>query len=134
MTIPTLHILQVIIKSILYAGLFWQGYKLVKFIKNHTLLHSGVVGKLKLLSYTFVFLLVVKITFGIVTLKTIDTGNLSHETDAYKNGYLAGLVAGRYARIVFQNIDLIIAVGFNWLLSLVIQKAILLQQEQELTI
>jgi hypothetical protein len=80
------------------------------------------------------FLLVVKITFGIVTLKTIDTGNLGHETDAYKNGYLAGLVAGRYARIVFQNIDLIIAVGFNWLLSLVIQKAILLQQEQELTI
>jgi hypothetical protein len=134
MTIPTLHILQVIIKSILYAGLFWQGYKLVKFIKNHTLLHSGVVGKLKLLSYTFMFLLVVKITFGIVTLKTIDTGNLGHETNAYKNGYLAGLVAGRYARIVFQNIDLIIAVGFNWLLSLVIQKAILLQQEQELTI
>ena len=134
MTIPTLHILQVIIKSTLYAGLFWQGYKLVKFIKNYTLLHTGVVGRLKLLSYIFVVLLVVKIIFGVVTLKTIDTGNLSHETDAYKNGFLVGQVAGQYVRVVFQNIDLIIAVGFNWLLSLVIQKAILLKQEQELTI
>jgi hypothetical protein len=134
MTTNTLHTLQVIIKSILYASLFWEGYKLIKFIKNHTLLHSGVVGRLKLLSYTFVILLVVKIIFGIVTLKTIDAGNLGHETDAYKNGFLVGQVAGEYVRVVFQNIDLIIAVGFNWLLSLVIQKAILLKQEQELTI
>ena len=134
MTTNTLHTLQIIIKSMLYAGLFWEGYKLFKFIKNHTLLHSGVVGRLKLLSYIFVILLVVKITFGIITLKTIDTGNLSHETDAYTNGFLAGQIAGQYARTVFQNIDLIIAVGFNWLLSFVIQKAILLKQEQELTI
>jgi hypothetical protein len=134
MTIPTLHTLQVIIKSILYAGLFWEGYKLIKFIKNHRLLHSGVVGRLKLLSYIFSILLVVKITFGIITLKIIDAGNLGHETDAYTNGFLAGQVAGQYARTVFQNIDLMIAVGFNWLLSLVIQKAILLKQEQEFTI
>jgi hypothetical protein len=134
MTIPTLHILQVVIKSTVYACLFWKGYKLVKFIKSHTLLHSGVVSRLKLLSYIFVILLVVKITFGIITLKTIDSGNLGHETDAYTNGFLAGQVAGQYTRTVFQNIDLMIAVGFNWLLSWVIQKAILLKQEQELTI
>jgi len=134
MTTPTLHTLQVITKVILYTALFWEGYTLVKFIKINTLLDSRVVGRLKLLSYIFIVLLIAKIAFGIATLKTVAAGSLPHETDGYTNGYLAGQFVGRYAKVVFQNIDLIIAVGFNWLLSFVIQKAILLKQEQELTI
>ena len=135
MTIPNINTFTAVLKGILYIALFYEAFKLIQFTRKNTLLHHGAVARLKLLSYIFTALLMVKMIVSIVILKNTGFKNLyGGSADAYTSGYLAGQFAGHYVKVLLQNIDLIFAVSFIWMLSFVIKKAVALKQEQELTI
>jgi hypothetical protein len=145
-----LNNLQLILSTVLYISLFVQGYMLVKFIKKYALLHTGVVGKLKILAYLFTLLLIIKFTFSLLAVKDINIARMAQseayaqhvssapKSDSFYTGYYAGAYTGHFLKallmMVFQNIDLIFVIIFMWLLIYVFNEAIRLKSEQELTI
>lgn len=148
MMIFPLNTWQLILSSLLYIGLFVQGYLLLRYVKKHTLWHNAVADKIKGLSYIFTVLLIVKIAFGIMAIKSLDLEKIAHQaqitqqaqgySQSYTSGYYAGAYTGHFTKmlvvVAVQHIDLLFAVGFIWLLSFVIKEAIVLKKEQELTI
>ena len=134
MTNPLIYNTLAILKGGLYVALFWEAYKLVQFTFRNTLLHPAVISKLKILSCIFTALLIVKIALSILMLNGMHFKNIAHSPDSYTNGYIAGQYVGQHVKVLLQNVDLAFAVAFIWLLSFVIKNAILIKEEQELTI
>ena len=142
MMIPTINPWQLVLTSALYVCLIVQGYLLWKFIKKHSLLHMGVVPKLRAFAYAFTILLIIKLAFSIAAIEQTGVANLirqyGKQSDGFNAGFYTGYYAGHYVKtiviIIFQNTDLIFAVVFMWLLIFVFKEAIKLKQEQELTI
>ena len=98
----------------------------------------------------FAVLLIVKLTFSLMAIKDIDIARMaqrqtyaehissSPKSESFYLGYYAGAYTSHFLKallmVVFQNIDLIFALTFMWMLIYVFNTAIRLKTEQELTI
>lgn len=118
----------------LYALLIYDSYKLLKFVKLHTLLHEDVVTKLKRMSYIFTVLLCIKLIVGVISATLVKVPDADGESTSYSMGYHAGVFVGKYTAVLLQNVDLMFAIAFIWMLIFVFKTAFQLKKEQELTI
>src|ERR1700749_4705618 len=103
----TLNALIPYINGLLYFALFLQAYILIRFIRRHTLMHEGVIKKIRTLSYIFTVQLVIKFIFFMLTARQLDTTGLGDKSNAYINGYYTGYYTKTVLTGIIQHTDII---------------------------
>lgn len=133
------------LRNVIFGGfnlfLLWQFYRLLPVFKSQHIISTKVYQQISGIALTVYYLLLTRIVFQMVFFGLIENnptdirgnmnGYINHGAASYRFGYHFG----ELFRVVFiNNIDLIVIAVVLWFFTRVFQRAVLLQQEQNLTI
>lgn len=133
------------LRGVIFGGfslfLLWQLYRLLPVFKNENIISTKVYQRINGIAHTVYYLLLASIVFQMIFFGLVENnpndlpGNMNSYINRGAASYRFGYHFGELFRVVIiNNIDLIIIVAVLWFFTRVFQRAVLLQQQQDLTI